>query len=67
MPWRHVDAKAERSQFVRDARERLVTFTEPCALRGIDGHDGMTDVFATGFVMCDDAPVRAGLGGIAPT
>ena len=35
MPWRHVDAKSERLQFVRDARERLVTFTELCALYGI--------------------------------
>jgi putative transposase len=32
MPWRHVDAKSERLQFVRDARQRLVTFTELCAL-----------------------------------
>lgn len=35
MPWRHVDAKSERVQFVRDARDRLVTFTELCALYGI--------------------------------
>ncbi len=35
MPWRHVDAKSERLQFVRDARDRLVTFTELCALYGI--------------------------------
>ncbi len=35
MPWRHVDAKSERLQFVRDARQRLVTFTELCALYGI--------------------------------
>ena len=35
MPWRHVDAKSERLGFVRDARRRLVTFTELCALYGI--------------------------------
>jgi len=35
MPWRHVDAKSERLQFVRDARQRLVTLTELCALYGI--------------------------------
>ena len=35
MPWRHVDAKSERLQFVRDARDRLVTFTELCALYAI--------------------------------
>lgn len=35
MPWRHVDAKSERLQFVRDARARLVSFTELCALYGI--------------------------------
>ena len=30
-----MDAKAERLQFVRDSRERLVTFTELCALHDI--------------------------------
>ena len=35
MPWRHVDAKSERLQFVRDARQRLVTFAELCALYNI--------------------------------
>ena len=35
MAWRHVDAKSERLQFVRDARQRLVTLTELCALYGI--------------------------------
>src|SRR5438094_6919159 len=35
MPWRQVDAMTERRQFIRDARQRLVTFTELCALYGI--------------------------------
>jgi hypothetical protein len=35
MPWRQVDAMTERLRFVRDARQRLVTFTELCALCGI--------------------------------
>jgi putative transposase len=35
MPWRQVDAMTERFQFIRDARQRLVTFTELCALYGI--------------------------------
>ena len=35
MLWRHVDAQSERSQLVRDARHRLVTLTELCALYGI--------------------------------
>ena len=35
MPWRHVDAKSQRLQFVRDARRRLMTLTELCALYGI--------------------------------
>ena len=35
MPWRQVDAMKERFQLVRDARNRLVTFTELCALYGI--------------------------------
>jgi putative transposase len=35
MPWRQVDAMDQRFQFVRDARQRLVTFTELCALYGI--------------------------------
>lgn len=40
MPWRHVDAKSERLQFVRDARDRLVSFTELCALYGISRTTG---------------------------
>jgi putative transposase len=32
MPWRHMDAKSERLQFVRDARNELMSFTELCAL-----------------------------------
>lgn len=32
MPWRHMDAKSERVQFVRDARNDLMSFTELCAL-----------------------------------
>jgi hypothetical protein len=32
MPWRHVDVMTERWQFMRDARRRLVSFTELCAL-----------------------------------
>jgi putative transposase len=35
MPWRQVDAMNQRFQFIRDARQRLVTFTELCALYGI--------------------------------
>lgn len=31
MPWRQVDAMKEGFQFIRDARQRLVTFTELCA------------------------------------
>ena len=39
MPWRQVVAMTERFQFLRDARQRLVTFTEalvvtrPCRMR----------------------------------
>ena len=32
MPWRHVEVMKERLQFVRDARRRLVSFTELCAM-----------------------------------
>jgi hypothetical protein len=35
MPWRQVDAMNQRFQFVRDARRRLMTFTDLCALYGI--------------------------------
>jgi hypothetical protein len=35
MPWRQMDAMTERFQFIRDARRRLVTFTELSALYGI--------------------------------
>jgi transposase InsO family protein len=35
MPWRQVDAMTERRQFIVDARQRLVTFTDLCALYGI--------------------------------
>ena len=35
MPWRTSDAMSERLRFVRDARARLVSFTELCALYGI--------------------------------
>ncbi|MGH7461068.1 MAG: helix-turn-helix domain-containing protein [Longimicrobiales bacterium] len=35
MPWRQVEAMTERFQFIRDARQRLVTFTDLCALYGI--------------------------------
>jgi hypothetical protein len=35
MPWRQVDAMKERFQFVRDARGRLMTFTDLCALYGV--------------------------------
>jgi hypothetical protein len=35
MPWRQVNAMNERFQVIRDARQRLVTFTELCALYGI--------------------------------
>ena len=35
MPWRHVEVMRERFQFVRDARRRLVSFTELCAIYGI--------------------------------
>ena len=40
MPWRQVDAMTERFQFIRDARRRLVTFTELCALYGISRFTG---------------------------
>lgn len=32
MPWRQVDAMTERRQFIVDARQRLATFTDLCAL-----------------------------------
>lgn len=35
MPWRQVDAMTERWQFIVHARQRLVTFTDLCALHGI--------------------------------
>ena len=35
MPWRQVEVMRERFQFVRDARRRLVSFTELCAMYGI--------------------------------
>ena len=35
MPWRQVKAMNERFQFVRDARQRLVSFTDLCALYGV--------------------------------
>ncbi len=35
MPWRQVEAMKERFQFVRDARQRLMSFTELCALYGV--------------------------------
>ena len=35
MPWRQVDAMTERRQFIVDARQRLVTFADLCALYGI--------------------------------
>ncbi len=35
MPWRQVDVMTERFQFVRDARHRLLSFTERCVLYGI--------------------------------
>jgi hypothetical protein len=35
MPWREMQVMAERWRFVREARQRLVTFTELCALYGI--------------------------------
>ena len=42
MPWRQVSAMTERFQFIRDARRRLVTFTELCALYGISRVTGYT-------------------------
>ncbi len=35
MPWRHGEVMRERFQFARDARRRLVSFTELCAIYGI--------------------------------
>lgn len=35
MPWRQVDAMTTRRQFIVDARQRSVTFTDLCALYGI--------------------------------
>ena len=40
MPWRQVDAMTERLRFVRDARQRLVSFTELCAIYGISRFTG---------------------------
>jgi putative transposase len=40
MPWRQVNVMTERFQFIRDARQRLVTFTELCALYGISRFTG---------------------------
>lgn len=40
MPWRQVDVMTERLQFIRDARRRLVTFTELCALYGVSRFTG---------------------------
>ena len=40
MPWRQVDAMSERLRFVRDARQRLVSFTELCALYEISRFTG---------------------------
>ena len=40
MPWRQVDVMTERFQFIRDARRRLVTFTELCALYGVSRFTG---------------------------
>lgn len=35
MPWRQVNAMTERLRVVRDARQRLVSFTELSAIYGI--------------------------------
>lgn len=35
MPWRQLDTMSERRRVVRDARQRLVTFTELCAWHAI--------------------------------
>ncbi len=43
MSWRQVNVMTERWQFVRDARQRLVTFTELCALYGISRVTGYKD------------------------
>lgn len=40
MPWRHMDAKSERLQFVRDARNEFMSFTELCALYQIGRTSG---------------------------
>jgi putative transposase len=40
MPWRQVDVMTQRLQFIRDARRRLVTFTELCALYGVSRFTG---------------------------
>jgi Domain of unknown function (DUF4395)/leucine-zipper of insertion element IS481 len=42
MPWRQVDAMTERRQFVMDARQRLMTFTDLGALYGISRVTGYT-------------------------
>ena len=41
MPWRQV--MKERFQFVRDARRRLMSFTELCAVYGISRPVGYPD------------------------
>ena len=35
MPWRQVDPMTARLQFLRDARQRLVTFSDLCARHGV--------------------------------
>jgi len=35
MPWRQVDPMTERLRFIRDARQRVATFTDLCRLYGI--------------------------------
>jgi len=57
MPWRHMDAKSERLQFVRDARDRLVTFTELCALYQISritGYKWVKRAEESGFAFLDE-------------
>ena len=53
MPWRQVDAMMERRQFLVDARQRLVTFTDLCALYGVSrvtGYKWLERANASGWI-----------------
>lgn len=61
MPWRQVDAMTERFQFIRDARQRLVTVTELCALYGISrvtGYKWLHRAEQSGLDFLEELPRR---------